>query len=151
MYRDDWCILSLVISCFGIINTSVQNFGIRISSTDRSVKTVPKCFWDLKVFLTHLIYIYIIFIDVFTSYDSHCQKYFGNHVISSQIHLFAPLLEMRHCTLWQRTWRSSLCFAIHVESTYKTWPWKTISQSPNTSWTLFTKGWHSQWSLFYHS
>ena len=29
-----------------------------------------------------------------------CQKYFGNHVISSQIHLFAPLLNMRRCTLW---------------------------------------------------
>ena len=29
-----------------------------------------------------------------------CQKYFGNLVISSQIHLFAPLLNMRRCTLW---------------------------------------------------
>ena len=28
-----------------------------------------------------------------------CQKYFGNHVISSQIHLFAPLLNTRRCTL----------------------------------------------------
>ena len=27
-----------------------------------------------------------------------CQKYFGYHVISSQIHLFAPLLDMRRCT-----------------------------------------------------
>ena len=27
------------------------------------------------------------------------QKYFGNRVISSQIHLFAPLLNMRRCTL----------------------------------------------------
>ena len=26
------------------------------------------------------------------------QKYFGNHMISSQIHLFAPLLNMRRCT-----------------------------------------------------
>ena len=29
-----------------------------------------------------------------------CHKYFGNHMISSQIHLFAPLLNMRCCTLW---------------------------------------------------
>ena len=28
-----------------------------------------------------------------------CQKYCGNRVISSQIHLFAPLLNMRRCTL----------------------------------------------------
>ena len=28
-----------------------------------------------------------------------CQKYFGNHVKSSQIHPFAPLLNMRRCTL----------------------------------------------------
>ena len=26
------------------------------------------------------------------------QKYFENHVISSKIHLFAPLLNMRRCT-----------------------------------------------------
>ena len=28
-----------------------------------------------------------------------CQKYCGDRVISSQIHLFAPLLNMRRCTL----------------------------------------------------
>ena len=28
-----------------------------------------------------------------------CQKYCGNRVISSQIHVFAPLLNMRRCTL----------------------------------------------------
>ena len=32
MYRDDSGILSLDIKCFGIRNTSVQNFAIRISS-----------------------------------------------------------------------------------------------------------------------
>ena len=47
MYRDDSGILSLVIKCFGITNTSVQNFAIRISS----VKTVPKCLRKLKGFL----------------------------------------------------------------------------------------------------
>ena len=46
MYRDDSGILSLVIKCFGITNTSVQNFAIRISS----VKTVPKYLRKLKVF-----------------------------------------------------------------------------------------------------
>ena len=46
MYRDDsgTSILSLVSKCFGITNTSVQNFAIRISS----VKTVPKCLRKLK-------------------------------------------------------------------------------------------------------
>ena len=39
MYRDDLGTLALVIKCFGISNTSVQNFAIRISS----VKTVLKC------------------------------------------------------------------------------------------------------------
>ena len=51
MYRDDSGIFSLVIKCFGITNTSVQNFTIRISS----VKTVPKCLRKLKFFLTNLI------------------------------------------------------------------------------------------------
>ena len=32
MYRDDSGILGLVIECFGITNTSVQNFAIRTSS-----------------------------------------------------------------------------------------------------------------------
>ena len=46
MYRDDLGILTLVIKCFGITNTSVQNFAIRFSS----VKTVPKCLRKLKMF-----------------------------------------------------------------------------------------------------
>ena len=46
MYRDASGILSLIINCFGITNTSVQNFAIRISS----VKTVPKCLRKLNVF-----------------------------------------------------------------------------------------------------
>ena len=46
MYRDDFGILTLVIICFGITYTSVQNLAIQISS----VKTVPKCLWKLKVF-----------------------------------------------------------------------------------------------------
>ena len=48
MFRDDSGIFSLVVKCFGITNTSVQNFAIRISS----VKTVPKCLRKLKVFST---------------------------------------------------------------------------------------------------
>ena len=53
MHCDDLgtCILSLVILYFGITNTLVQNFAIRISS----VKTVTKCLRKLKVFLTNLI------------------------------------------------------------------------------------------------
>ena len=46
MYRDDSGIFSVVIKCFGITNTSVQNFAIRISS----VKIVSKCVRKLKVF-----------------------------------------------------------------------------------------------------
>ena len=46
MYRDGSGISSLVIKCFGITNTSIQNFAIRISS----VKTVLKCLRKLKVF-----------------------------------------------------------------------------------------------------
>ena len=46
MYRGDSGILTLVIKCFGITNTSVQNFTFRISS----VQTVPKCLRKLKGF-----------------------------------------------------------------------------------------------------
>ena len=98
MYRDYFGTLTLVIKCFGITNTSVQNFTIRISA----VKTVPNCLRKLKVVWTNWIY---IFLDVSSLWMSSlltivlCQKYFGNHVISSQIHLFAPLFIMRRCTL----------------------------------------------------
>ena len=51
MYKDDLGILSLVIKCLGITNTSVQNFAIQISS----IKTVPKCLRNLKVFGKKLI------------------------------------------------------------------------------------------------
>ena len=57
MYRDDSGVLSLVIKCFGITNTPVQNFAIRISS----VKTVTKCLRKLKFFLTNLIQIYHLY------------------------------------------------------------------------------------------
>ena len=46
MYRDDSGIFSLVIKCFGITNTSVQNFAIRISS----VKNCSEVFAETKVF-----------------------------------------------------------------------------------------------------
>ena len=45
MYKDDSGILSLVIKFFGISNTSVQNFAIRISS----VKTT-EVFVETKFF-----------------------------------------------------------------------------------------------------
>ena len=68
MYRDYLGILTLVIKCFDITNTSVQNFAIRISS----VKNVLKCLRKLKV----LRYRCIISIDVFTPCDSHLSKIF---------------------------------------------------------------------------
>ena len=95
MYRDALGILSFVIKCFGITNTSVQNFAIRISS----VKTVPKCLRKLKVFLNKFnINVSSLLMSSLRAIVI-CQKYFGNHVIESQIHLFTPLLNMRHCTL----------------------------------------------------
>ena len=74
MYRDYILylgILSLVIKCFGITNTSAQNFAIRISS----VKTVTKWLRKLKSFLNKFNKdICIIFIDFFTPCDSHFVK-----------------------------------------------------------------------------
>ena len=46
MHRDALGILSFIMKCFGITNTLVQNFAIRISS----VKTVLKCLWKLNFF-----------------------------------------------------------------------------------------------------
>ena len=93
MYRDDSGILNLVIECFGITKTSVQNFAIRISS----VKTVPKC-------LRKLVFLNKFNIDVSLLMSSLraiviCQKYFGNHAISSQIHLFASLEGWDYCVI----------------------------------------------------
>ena len=73
MYRDDSSILSLVIKCFGITNTTVLNFAIRMSS----VKSVTKCLRKLKAFFNKFnIDVIIIFIDVFTPCDSHLSKLF---------------------------------------------------------------------------
>ena len=96
MYRDDLSILSLVIKCFSITHSSVQNFAIRIYS----VKTVPMCLRKLKFFnkfniddwlMSSLRAIVINFV----------KKYFGNHVISSQIHLLNFYLYL--------TWGAVLC------------------------------------------
>ena len=97
MYRDASCIFSLIIKRFGIINTSVQNIAILISFD----KTVLKCLQKLEVFFNKFN------IDVSSLLMSSLrtivisQKYFGYCVILSQIHLFAPLLNMRRCTLWK--------------------------------------------------
>ena len=87
MYRDDSGILSLVITCnfFGITNTSVQNFAIRISLLKLFFNKFNK---DVSSLLMSSLRAIVIF-----------QNYFGNHVISSKIHLFAPLLNMRRCSL----------------------------------------------------
>ena len=87
MYMEYLGIFSLVIKCFDITNTSVQNFAIRISS----VKTVPKFLRKL-----HSIFLNKFNIDVSSLLMSSLraiviyQKYFENHVILSQIHLFDP-------------------------------------------------------------
>ena len=95
IYRDDSGILSLVIKCFGITNTSEQNFAIRISS----VKTLTKCFGNFGFLNKFNIYIASLLMSSLLAIVI-CQKYFGNHVISSKIHLYARLLNMRRCTLW---------------------------------------------------
>ena len=95
MYRDDLGISTLVIKCFGITNTSVQNFAIRISS----VKTVPKCLRKLKVYWTFNIDVASLLMSSLRAIVIY-QKYFDNHVISSQIHHLAPLLNMRRFTPW---------------------------------------------------
>ena len=92
MYRDGSVIFSFVIKCFSITNTSVKKFAIRIST----VKTAPVCgkkiFDKFNIDVSSLLMSSLLAMVI-------CQKYFGNHVISSQIHLFAPLLNMRRCTL----------------------------------------------------
>ena len=95
MYRDDSGTWSVVIKSFGITKTSVQNFAIRISS----VKTVSKCLRKLKVFNKFNIDVSSLLMSSLRAIVIW-QKYFGNHVISSEIPLFAPLLNMRRCTLW---------------------------------------------------
>ena len=109
MYRDDSGILSFDIRCFSITNTSVQNVAIRISS----VKTVPKCLRKLKkIWKINTIDASSLLMSALRAIVI-CQKYFGNHVISSKIHLFAPLLNMRRCTLWKQ------CKNLHAS--YRSW------------------------------
>ena len=115
MYRDDSGIFSLVIKRFGFTNTSVQNFAIRISS----VKTVSTCLRKLKVVLN------AFNIDVSSLLMSSlraiviCQKYCGNRMISSQIHLSAPLLNIRRCTLWVSFQSSSIVQAQIADMTQR--------------------------------
>ena len=109
MYKDDSGILSLVIKYFGIANTSVQNFAIRISS----VKTVSKCLRKLNFFNKSNIDASSFFMSSLRAIVI-CQKYFGNHVISSEIHLFAPLLNMRRCTVL----RSHESISVRIRQTF---------------------------------
>ena len=79
MFRDDSGIFNLVIKCFGITNTSVQN---------SLIKTVTKCLRKLKVFWTSLIYMYHLYWTLSSLRAIViCQKHCGNRVISSHIHL----------------------------------------------------------------
>ena len=79
MYKDDLGVLSLVSKCFGITNTSVQNFAIRISSdktTEVFTETksfLNKFYIDISSLLMSLLRAIVI-----------CQTFFGNHVISSK-------------------------------------------------------------------
>ena len=108
MYRDDSGILSLVIKCYGITNTSVQNFAIRISS----IKTVPKCLRKLIVFFNKFNIIVVLSLLMSSlRVIVICQKYFGNHVISSQIHHFLLYL----------TWGVVLCGYAFVNNGYETY------------------------------
>ena len=50
MCKDDSGILRLVIKCFGITNTSVQNFAIRISF----VKNCTEVFSETKSFIEQI-------------------------------------------------------------------------------------------------
>ena len=76
MYRDDLGILTLVIKCCGITNTSVQNFAIRISS----VKT-NEVFAETKNFSNKFnINVSSLLISSLRAIVI-CQKYFGNRDI----------------------------------------------------------------------
>ena len=76
MYSDDLGMLTVVINCFSITITSVQNFAIRISS----VKTVPKCLRKLKVFFNKFnIDVLSLLMNSFRAIVI-CQKYFAYHV-----------------------------------------------------------------------
>ena len=97
MYRDRDAsgIFSLVIKRFGITNTSEQNFAIRISS----VKTVPKCLRKRKKIMNKFNIVLSTLLMSSLRAIVICQQYCGNPVISSQINLFATLLNMRRRTL----------------------------------------------------
>ena len=90
MYKDDSGILSLVIKCF---------FGTKFRYSNFLCQNSTEVFAENKSFLNKFD------IDATSLLMSSfpeiviCQKYAGNHVISSEIHLFAPLLNMRRCTL----------------------------------------------------
>ena len=95
MYSDDSGILSLVIKCFGITNTSVQKFAIWTSSVQKSTEVFAENKSSLNKFNIDVSYVLMSSLRAIVI----CQKKIWNHVISSQIHLFAPLLNMRHCSL----------------------------------------------------
>ena len=76
-----------------------KHFGTKFRYSNFSVKTVTKCLRKLKVFfnkfniaVSSLLMSSLLSIVIF-------QNYLGNHVISSKIHLLAPLLNTRRCSL----------------------------------------------------
>ena len=77
MCKHDSCILSLVIKCFGITNTSLQNFAVRVSSV--KTKTVREVFTE-TIFVNKInIHVSSLFLSLLLS------KYFKITVILSQI------------------------------------------------------------------
>ena len=104
-----------VILQYSFIITTKANPRVVLSSASQtlryknsSVKTVPKCLRKLEVFFNKNIDVSSLWMSSLRAIVI-CQKYFENHVKSS-IHLFAPLLDMRRCTLW--VWYSTILLCV---------------------------------------
>ena len=76
---------------------NLKQFGTKFRYSNFLCSNCTEVFTETKSFLNK------IDIDVSSLLMSSlcaiaiCQKYIGNHVISSQIYIFAPLLDMRRC------------------------------------------------------
>ena len=103
LHGVETCIGMLQVYSVWSLNVSAsQTLQYKIPLFEFPVKTVPKCLGKLKVFFNKFNIDVSSFIKLQMSSLRAiviCQKYCGDRVISSQIHLFAPLLNMRRCTL----------------------------------------------------
>ena len=100
MYRDDSGILSLVIKCFGIttLRYKISLLEFPLLKLHQRVCGNYNFFNKFKIDVSSLFFFSSLLMSSLCAIVI-CQKYFGNHKTSSQIHLFAPLLDMRCCTL----------------------------------------------------